>query len=163
MGPCGKWLCDQDKKEELTKPIPYLRELVNFGHFWPQFSWHFWLYFENKSMKSNLIRKSMKLYFSELGNIFSTIFTIIWAFTALWVINSNEMAIFVVLLKKLQKCHRNDMFKDNISSNIWSLANFSQFWLNQSWFPKLCHFLAIHLSESCKIPDNRENLGKNVA
>ena len=27
----------------------------------------------------------------------------------------------------------------------------------------IIYFLAIHLSESCKIPDNRENLGKNVA
>ena len=42
----------------------------------------FWLYFEKKSMKLNLRRKSLKLFFSELGNIFSKMFTIIWAFTA---------------------------------------------------------------------------------
>ena len=28
MGPCGNWLCDQDKKEEIFRPIPYLRDLV---------------------------------------------------------------------------------------------------------------------------------------
>ena len=33
-------------------------------------------------MKLNKIRKSMKLFLSELGNIFSKMFTIIWAFTA---------------------------------------------------------------------------------
>ena len=41
-----------------------------------------WLYFEKKSMKLNLTRKSMKLFFSELGKNISKIFTIIWAFTA---------------------------------------------------------------------------------
>ena len=51
----------------------------------------FWLYFENKSLKLNLRRKSLKLFFSELGNIFSEIFTIIWAFTAFLAINSKEI------------------------------------------------------------------------
>ena len=54
--------------------------LVDFD---PDFREISWLYFEGKSLKLNLIRKSMKLLFSELGNIFSKIFTIIWAFTAL--------------------------------------------------------------------------------
>ena len=37
MGPCGNWLCDQDKKEELSKPIPYLRDFVDLADFDPDF------------------------------------------------------------------------------------------------------------------------------
>ena len=33
----------------------------------------------------------MKLYFSELGKLSPKIFAIIWAFTALWEMNSKEM------------------------------------------------------------------------
>ena len=64
----------------------------------------------------------MKLFFSELGNMFSKIFTIIWAFAAFWAINSKEMAIFVELLKKSQKCQRNYLFEENITSDIWNLG-----------------------------------------
>ena len=38
---------------------------------------------ERKSIKLHLIRKSMNLYFSELGKLITKIFAIIWAFTAL--------------------------------------------------------------------------------
>ena len=79
---------------------------------------------ERKSMKLNLIRKSMKLYFSELGNILFKNFTIIWDFTAFRAINSNEMARFLVLLKKSQKCHRNHMF----------IGKYHLGYLNLGWF-----------------------------
>ena len=33
---------------------------------------------------------------------------------------------------------------------FWSiLDNFGQFWLNQCWFSKCCHFIAIYFSQSC--------------
>ena len=59
----------------------------NFKDFFSKYSHNF----SKKSMKWNLIRKSMKLFFPELGNIFFKICTIIWAFTAFWAINSKEM------------------------------------------------------------------------
>ena len=65
-----------------------------FWLIWPQLSSHFWLYFERKSMKLNLIRKSMKLSFSELGKQMSKILSIILAFTALWEMNSKKMTKF---------------------------------------------------------------------
>ena len=63
-----------------------------------------WLYFEKKSMKLNLTRKSMKLFFSELGKHISNIFTIIWAFTAFWAINSKEMRAKKNQFWKLMRC-----------------------------------------------------------
>ena len=71
MGPCGNLHCDQDKKEELSKPIPYVRDLVDFGRFWVIFRKKFY----DKEIDETL--------FSELGIIFSKIFPIIWAFKAL--------------------------------------------------------------------------------
>ena len=146
---------NNEKLKYLTEPffLTDSRFEVNYKH-----------NLERKSMKLNLIRKSMKLYFSELGNILFKNFTIIWDFTAFRAINSNEMARFLVWLKKSQKCHRNHMFivKYHLGYLKFRLI-LVIFLLDQSWFPKRCHFLAIYLSESCKIPDDSKILEKNVA
>ena len=87
-------------------------------------------------------------------------FDIIWAFTAFRVINSNEMAWFLVWLKKSQKCHRNHMFIVNITSDIWNLGWFWSIFVKLIFISKRCNFLAIYLSESFKIPDDSKHLKK---
>ena len=67
LGPSGNWLRDQDKKRKLTKPIPYLRDLVDFGRFDPNFRDIFGYILRIKSMKSNLLRKSMKSFFPRFS------------------------------------------------------------------------------------------------
>ena len=99
----------------------------------------------------------MKLFCFSIGIIFFHDFTIIWAFTAFWTINRREMARFLELQKKSQNFIEITSFKENITSDIW---NFGQFWLNQCWFPKCCHFVAIYFSESCNIMKKRMQIDK---
>ena len=42
----------------------------------------FWLYIEKKIYEMKFDKEIYEIIFSDLGNIFSKIFTIIWAFTA---------------------------------------------------------------------------------
>ena len=90
----GKKLASSEKNNFIDFLIEF--HLINF---YPKYNQNI----EKKSMKWNLIRKSMKLFFPELGNIFFKICTIIWAFTAFWTINSKEMRAKINQYQKLMR------------------------------------------------------------
>ena len=86
----------------------------------------------------NTIWKSMKLYFPELCKKVSKIFAIIWAFTALWDINSKQMTTFWksrLIYPKLTKISLNFKYlRRYFLINMWFLRHFCNF------LPFLRHF-----------------------